>query len=139
MFSQACVKNSVHRGEVYTPMDTNSGQTSSRQTPPSGQTPPLGKHPLGRHHHPRQTPPPSIRWQLQQTVRILLQCILVWHNFCQKLYENFKNWTERRRKGRAPPRSATAGWYFLFSITLSVLISQKGKNNTFQLISQQNF
>ena len=38
MFSQACVKNSVHRGEVY---------TSPRQTPQTDTT--LGRHPLGRH------------------------------------------------------------------------------------------
>ena len=44
MFSQACVKNSIHRGEVYIP---------PRQTP-TGQTPPTpGRHPPG------QTLPPS--------------------------------------------------------------------------------
>ena len=35
MFSQACVKNSVHKG-VYTPLDTH---------PPPGHTPALGRHP----------------------------------------------------------------------------------------------
>ena len=52
MFSQACVKNSVHRGDVC--------QT---HTPPRADTPwidaprqkPLGRHPLGRHPH-GQTP-----------------------------------------------------------------------------------
>ena len=60
MFSQACVKNSVHRGGVCIKAHTP-GQTTPRQTPagrhPPGQTippgrhppPPLGRHPPGRH------------------------------------------------------------------------------------------
>ena len=43
MFSQACVKNSVHTGE--------------RCTPPGRQTPVLGKHPPVRQTPPGQTPP----------------------------------------------------------------------------------
>ena len=56
MFSQACVKNFVHRGrgEVYTPQ----GDTPSPWP--------------GRH------PPPGRRL-LQRTIRILLDCILVLH------------------------------------------------------------
>ena len=54
IFSQACVKNSVHRGLC---------------TPP-GQTP-----------SPRQTPPPGRRL-LQWTIRILLECILVSLSLC---------------------------------------------------------
>ena len=50
---EACVKNSVHEGKVYTP----------RQV-----TPPPGRHPL----------PTRL---LQRTVRILLECILVWSEF----------------------------------------------------------
>ena len=49
--------------------------------PPTGQAAP-GKHP------PRQTPPgrhPPSRWLLQRTVRILLECILV---FCCCCVEN---------------------------------------------------
>ena len=92
MFSEACVKNSVHRGDVCPSAcwDTHSlgrqpptGQTTPqadtpRQTPPCTDTP-LGKHPPGRHpplgrHHPTgQTP----QRPLQRTVRILLECILV--------------------------------------------------------------
>ena len=41
---------------------------------PPGQTP-LGRHPLLGRHPPGQTPAP--RWLLQQTVRILLECLLV--------------------------------------------------------------
>ena len=47
------------------------GQTPPRQTP----LPPLGRHP-----HPRQTPPG--RRLLQRTVRILLECILVLRFCC---------------------------------------------------------
>ena len=36
-----------------------------------------GRHPLGRHPLAKQTPPPPPRWLLQQTVSILLECILV--------------------------------------------------------------
>ena len=62
MFSQACVKNSVHRREVYTPLGKHPpGQTPSlgrhpswadtplantpRADTPFGETPPLGRHP----------------------------------------------------------------------------------------------
>ena len=48
MFSQACVKNSVHRG-VYIPW----GNT------PWAETDPLGRHPLGRHPLGRHPPPPQ--------------------------------------------------------------------------------
>ena len=48
-----------HRGEVYTPR---------RQTPPPRQTPTLGRHP---------PPPAPSRRPPQQTVRILLEYILV--------------------------------------------------------------
>ena len=54
--------------------------------PPRADTPstPLGRHtthPLGRHPLARH-PPPSSRQLLQQTVRILLECILVHAWFC---------------------------------------------------------
>ena len=63
MFSQACVKNSVW-GAVCL--------SGSWEIVP-GQTPPLGRRhpPLGRHPHP-----------LLQTLRILLECILVLILFC---------------------------------------------------------
>ena len=74
MFSQPCVKNFVYRVGVLFP----------RQTPP-------GRHPLGR-HPPGQTPPPRVdtplgrhtplRRPLQWTVRILLECILVYTRKC---------------------------------------------------------
>ena len=71
--------------------DTQPGQTSPRvdiprQTPlsadPPGQTPP-------------GQPPPNSRRLLLRTVRILLECILVWQDFCRKLPESERNWTER--------------------------------------------
>ena len=81
IFSQACVKNSVHRGGGA---DTHLDRL--------GRCPP-GRHPLGRHpnlgrHLPGQTPPwantlPQAdtltprRWLLQQAVHILLECIFV--------------------------------------------------------------
>ena len=70
MFSQASVILST-RGEVYPP-----GQTPLSQTPPT-----LGRYPLPRDGHC------SRRWQIPlpspETVRILLECILV-------LFENSK-------------------------------------------------
>ena len=54
MFSQACVKNSVHGGfswlhaGIHTPLGRH----------PPGQTPPLGRHPSGKHprgRHPSET------------------------------------------------------------------------------------
>ena len=56
IFSQACVKNSVHRGQVYTPPGRHSWQTPVwADTTPPGQTPhpwadsPQADTPLGRH------------------------------------------------------------------------------------------
>ena len=80
MFSQACVKNSVHRGQVYTPLDTHT----------QSHTHPLEIHPLEHtpldthlrthtHTHTPQTLTPLPRWPLKQTVHILLECILVFY------------------------------------------------------------
>ena len=83
MFSQSCVKNSVHTAQTR---QTTNRQTPARQTPPTrAVTPPIQTRPppadtspwqadttssdrLGRH--------PTSRWLLQRTVRILLECIL---------------------------------------------------------------
>ena len=82
MFSQACVKNSVHRGRMFrqsspwvdTPLDRhNPGQTPPRQTPPPEQTPPW----TDPTSPPHWTDPLPGRRPLQQTVHILLECILV--------------------------------------------------------------
>ena len=51
-----------------TPRQTPPGQTSPGQT-----LPPLGKHPVHA----------GIRWPLQRTLCILLECILVWHIFAE--------------------------------------------------------
>ena len=88
MFLQACVKNSVLGGQVYTPLGKHPllgrhppgrhppGRHPPGQTPFSGhppmQAPPGRQAPLGRH-----PPPPTSRRLLQRTVRILLECILV--------------------------------------------------------------
>ena len=57
MFSQACVKNSGHRREMYIPRQTPPHkQTTSGQTPWADTL--LGRHPLGR-HSPGRLPPPS--------------------------------------------------------------------------------
>ena len=62
LFPGGCIPACTGQGGVYLcQADTSPAQTSLRQTPP-------GKHPLGR-HPPRQS--------LQQTVHILLECILV--------------------------------------------------------------
>ena len=55
MFLHLSVSHSVHRRLVYTPA-------------------PPGRHPRGRHPPGKHTPP---RRPLQRTVRILLECILV--------------------------------------------------------------
>ena len=49
--------------------------------------------------------PPRERWLLLRTVRILLECILIWQDFCRKLYENERNWTERGHASLAAPAS----------------------------------
>ena len=72
MFSQVCVKNSVHGGEVYTPWaDT---PLTDRHTP-GKQTP----HWLADRH----LPPPCL---LQRTVCILRECILVHDYFFFNLW-----------------------------------------------------
>ena len=62
---------------------------------PRADTPP-GRHPLGRHprlgrHPPGQTPPADTphppRWPLQQTVHILLECILVFQYEDKRIQE----------------------------------------------------
>ena len=70
MFSQACVKNSVHTGVVYTPL----GRHPTWADTPRPDTP-QGRHPQA------DTPAPPPRRRLQRTVRILLECILVLKNY----------------------------------------------------------
>ena len=96
IFSQACVKNSVHRGGegvcLSACWDTNPNPPRADTPPGPGtplqgaDTPPWSRHPLGadtppRSRHPLEpgTPPGS---RLQHTVnerpvRILLECILI--------------------------------------------------------------
>ena len=82
MFSQACVKNSVHRGGGCTPprqtppLDRHPGQTTPWADTPLVDTP-WANTPPGRH-------PPSIRRPLRRSVRILPECILVSYGNKQK-------------------------------------------------------
>ena len=86
MFSQVCIKNSVHRGGCLldTPLDRLGrhlpcpGQTrqaplplAGRHPPCQADTPPAGRHPFSRR-------------LLQRTLRILLECILVQQKFAWK-------------------------------------------------------
>ena len=75
-----------------TPLSSACWDTPPKQTPPGQTNPPvqtpLYRHPLGRH-------PPSPQRPLQQTVRILLECILVRYfiNEESKLSLNLRNST----------------------------------------------
>ena len=90
MFSQVCVKNSVHGRGVHplwadTPLGRHHlGRHPQTDTPPR-QTPlwpdtPLDRHPLGRHPL-TERPPPTPGRPLQRTVRILLKCFLATGKF----------------------------------------------------------
>ena len=93
MFSQACVKNCVHGGGVYTPGQTPLGRHPPWQTPPSrhplgrpppGQTPlqadtPLGSHPpwavttpSGQSPPSGQTPPPTDGYHINHPTGCIL-------------------------------------------------------------------
>ena len=92
IFSEACVKNSAHRGEgvcLSACWDTHPPGADTplwEQTPlgadtPREQAPPWSRHPRSRHPLEADTPPGS---GLQHTVNerlvhILLECILVDH------------------------------------------------------------
>ena len=96
MFSQTCVKNSVHMGclpkcmlgYIATLGRHPPGRHLSWGDIPQAETTwadtPLGRHPPGQTHSPGQTrspgqtsPPPTIRQLLLWMVRILLECFLV--------------------------------------------------------------
>ena len=70
MFLHLSVSHSVHRG---VPFPVHAGIHPLRQTPPPPADP-LGRHPWA--DTPGQTPPS--RRLLLRTVRILLECILVY-------------------------------------------------------------
>ena len=91
------------KGNVFTPVcdSVHGGGVHPKQTPPRqtplgrhhpGRHPPPSRHPLCRHplgrHLLRQTPPPPPTRQtpprrpMQRTVRILLECILVFLLCC---------------------------------------------------------
>ena len=100
IFSQASVSHSVHRGGCLA--DTLPRQTTHRQTPPADihpdrhpQADTHRRHPPGRHTPPADTPPPGRhtppgRRLLLRTVRILLECILV-YCCCYSVKENHLN------------------------------------------------
>ena len=72
MFSQAFVKNSVHGG--CTPPQAD---TPLHRHPLLGRHPPKAATPPGQTHRPHPRPHPHPRRPLQWTVRILLECILI--------------------------------------------------------------
>ena len=94
IFSVACVKNSVHRGGVPghippwagTPHLPGQVHPLGRYTPPWAGTPPLGRYTPQQVHPWAGTSPPPEQCMLGDTgnkraVRILLECILVYHSF----------------------------------------------------------
>ena len=75
MFLHLSVSHSVHMGGCL-PQCMLEYNLPGQIPPPPGQIPPGQTPTLGR--HPRaDTPPPTGRRPLQQTVRILLECFLV--------------------------------------------------------------
>ena len=81
--------------------DTSPGRHPSRADTPPGQTHPLARHPPGRHPLLGPTPSPwadpPARRPLQRTVRILMECILIFNShFWIFFYSNRNNW---RRNG----------------------------------------
>ena len=116
---------SVHGRSTWT------GTPRDQVHPPGPGTPPgLGTPPRTRYSPPDQVHPlgpgtPPRRRLLLRTVRILLECILVWYNFCQKLYENEKNnWTREA----SPSPSRICHWkavnrpYFVLSVNMASLL-----------------
>ena len=83
-------------GSVDTPLDYSGGSTWADIRPgghPQADTSPPSADPPGQ--TPPGHPPPNSRRLLLRTVRSLLECILVWQDFCRKLLESERNWTER--------------------------------------------
>ena len=77
--------------DTTTPPGSDTTPPRSDTTPPDQADTPQTRQPPWT----RQTPPGS---RLQHTVyerpvRILLECILVWQDFCRKLHENKRFWT----------------------------------------------
>ena len=99
MFLHLSVSHSVQRGEYlgrYTPL----GRYNPRQVHPLGRY----THPPGRYTPRAGTPPSSACWDTvnKRAVRIPLECILVWQDFCRKLHENERNWIGEARVPSAP-------------------------------------
>ena len=85
IFSEAWVKNSVHRGEVV----SQQALQVSRPTPVGG----LQAHTQGGECVPACTeadPPTPSRQLLLRAVRILLECILVFHSFPINTFQTLK-------------------------------------------------
>ena len=122
IFSEACVKNSVHRGGGgclprcmlgYTPLDqAETPLDPGRHPPVTRQTPPGSRHtpPGTRQTPPQEQTPPGSRLQhtvYERPVRIILECILVLRNFrivlkCRKKSYLWLN--PEKKNGIAPDR-----------------------------------
>ena len=77
MFLHLSVSHSVHKGGVCLSACWDTHTSPGRHPParhPPGQTPSLDRHPTGQTHTPSRRP-------LQWTVRILLECFLVWNEW----------------------------------------------------------
>ena len=69
------------------------GVLAGRNPPPPGRQ---ANTPSPRVDTPSAEPSPLTQGRpLRRTVCILLECILVWQEFCQKLHDNERNWTTR--------------------------------------------
>ena len=97
-----CICDSVHRGGIClsacwdtTPLPRRppcQGHPPAKETP--CQVDPSAKDPPRRRHTPSAKETPAPRHMVnERPVRILLECIIVWHIFCRKLHENERDWT----------------------------------------------
>ena len=87
IFSEECVKNSVHRGDRSHGTPPRQAHPPGRYTPAGRYTPQAGTPP--RQVHPQAGTPPRQVHPLvnEQAVRILLECILVPFPFaCRMLF-----------------------------------------------------
>ena len=127
MFSQASVKNSVHRGRGVS--QHSFGHSHPTRQPPSRRHPqtnnPPGRHPPGRHplgrHLQADIPQRALRDKVnKRPVRILLECILVADtNTCHE------NLTATAEVKQVASRNYPYSYRFVDTITWLILLSLK--------------